>query len=219
MMEQDEINKLLNFDEYYENKELGLDLFDDILLIEDDLIPRQRADKLKEILYPFIIEDGELVKLNSFSLNAAIILASWGYIEGLRYLEKIVFYGLKYIPNFMPHHLRLYNQSYEKILDALFYYKMRMKDIGSKTQGLQEVSPIIIQLIERAKSEFISLLSFKYELSDNEQYEVFKIPLENTLIYLKNKKNKTYLDEYNIEDIEEALLRPNLLDEVRRKNK
>ena len=73
-------------------------------------------------------------------------------------------------------------------------------------------------LIDRTTEEDISLSMFKYKLYDEDRYLIFKTPLENILKYLKEKKEKTFLDEYNIEDIEMALTRPNILDTLSKNN-
>ena len=217
-MNKEEIEKVLNFDSYYENEELDIDLFDDVLLIEDELIPKDRINKLLELLTPLKIEKGELIYLDWFALDSAIILTSWGYEEGLEYLKKIIFYGLKNIPNYSPHRIHNYNQSYEHIINALLNYNARMAERGNKIEALKKTSPLLIKLIDRAKEEDISLSMFKYELYDEDYYLIFKIPLENVLEYLKNKKDKTFLDEYNIKDIEIALTRPNILDTLSKNN-
>ena len=217
-MNKEEIEKVLNFDSYYENEELDIDLLDDVLLIEDELIPKDRINKLRELLTPLKVEQEELVYLDWFALDSAIILTSWGYEEGLEYLKKIIFYGLKNIANYSPHRIYNYDQSYEHIIGAIFNYNARMSDRGHEEEALQKTSSLLIMLIDRAKEEYISLLMFEYKLYDEDRYLIFKIPLENTLKYLKEKKEKNFLDEYNIEDIEMALTRPNILDTLNKNN-
>jgi len=218
-MNKKEIEKILNFDDYYEDEKLDIDSLDDILLIEDELIPKDRIDKLKKLLTPLTIKNEELIFLDWFALDSAIILTSWGEDEGLEYLKKIVFYGLKNIPNYSPHHLYGYNQSYEYIINAILNYNARMSDRGYKKEALNRTSSSLIKLIYRAKEEDISLLIFKYKLYDEDYYIVFQAPLEKTLKYLKKKKEKTFLDEYNIKDIKKALTRPNILEELKKEKR
>jgi len=217
-MNKEEIEKILDFDSYYENEELDIDLLDDILLIEDELIPKDRINKLLELLTPLKIEEEELIYLDWFALDSAIILTSWGYDKGLEYLKQIIFYGLENIPNYSPHRIHNYNQSYEHIINALFNYNARMAERGNKVEALQQTSSLLIMLIDRTTEEDISLSMFKYKLYDEDRYLIFKTPLENILKYLKEKKEKTFLDEYNIEDIEMALTRPNILDTLSKNN-
>lgn len=215
-MNKEEIEKVLDFDSYYEDEELDIDLFDDILRIEDELIPKDRVNKLLELLTPLKIVEEELVSLDWFALDSAIILTSWGYNEGLEYLKEIIIYGLKNIPNYAPHRIYNYNQSYEHIIDSIFNYNARMADRGNKEEALQKTSSLLIILIDRAKEESIGLSMFEYKLYDDDRYFIFKNSLEKVLSYLESKKNKTFLDEYNIEDIKMALTRPNIMDTIKK---
>lgn len=209
-------NLVLNFDEFYENKELDIELFDDILMMDDELIPKERAEALKQLLIPLKIENNKLVDIRWYNIDAARILASWGYKEGLDYLKIIVEFGLENIGNCSPHRLYGYDQTYEEIGDSLMNYVIRFTDrsANSKIEALKEVSPSINKIISRAKNEFVSLGKFICLMYDNNHYEFFSNSLKDTLEYLQNKKNKTFLDEYNIDDISRALTRLNLLEEI-----
>ena len=217
-MNREEIKKVLDFEAYYNNEDFeDIEMLDDILMMEDELVEQEeeRIKKLKQLLSPLDIVDGELFNLDWFALDAAIVLTSWGYKEGLSYLNEIVSYGLKNIPNFSPHRIYNYDESYQNILYAFFNYTSRMHQRGSKTESVKQISSAIIRIIDRAKEEDISLSGFIFKLYNDDMNAIFNKPLRDTLAYIKNKKEKTFLDEYNIEDIEKALERPNLLDTIR----
>ena len=196
-----EIKKLFDFDKYYEDEEIDVELFDDILLLEKELIPLDRVEKFKSLLTPVWEIDGNLQEIAWYNIDAGRILASWGYSEGLEYLKMIVSYGFKDVLTLYPHRLYGYDQVYEWILDALTNYELNHSNKGRKREALNEVYFAICYLIERAKEEFISLSGFEYRMEDNDYYQLFEEPLKETLEYLQKKEKKTFLDDFNIEDI------------------
>jgi hypothetical protein len=204
-MTMKEIKELFDFNEYYEDEELDIELFDDILLLGEELIPVERVEKFKSLLTPVWEIDGNLKEIAWYNIDAGRILASWGYSEGLEYLKTIVSYGFKDVLTLYPHRLYGYDQVYEYILDALTNYELNLRNKGRKKEALNKIYLTVNNLIVRAKEEFISLAWLKYEMRDNDYYQLFKEPLKETLEYLKKKDKKTFLDDFNIEDIEQSL--------------
>ena len=205
-MTKSEIEKLFDFSKYYENEEFDVELFDDILLLEEELIPLDRVEEFKKLLVPVWEKEKNLKEIAWYNIDAGRILASWGYKEGLHYLKTLITYGFKDVSTIYPHRLYGYDQVYEYILDAFTNYVSNLSDKGKKKEALKEVYLELCNIIERAKEEFISLSWFKYKMKDSEYYQLFKKPLKDTLDYLKNKEKKSFLDDYNIEDINKALL-------------
>jgi len=205
-MTKSEIEKLFDFSKYYENEEFDVELFDDILLLEEELIPLDRVKEFKKLLVPVWEKEKNLKEIAWYNIDAGRILASWGYKEGLDYLKTLITYGFKDVSTIYPHRLYGYDQVYEYILDAFTNYVLNFSNKGKKKEALKEVYLELCNIIERAKEEFISLSWFKYKMKDSEYYQLFKKPLKDTLDYLKNKEKKSFLDDYNIEDINKALL-------------
>jgi len=203
-MKDEEIKALFNFDAYYEDEKYEADMYDEINLLDDKYIPIERVKKLKELLVPLQIRDNHVRDIDCTALRSALLLCSWGYDEGLEYLKTIVEHASGEIGCY-PHRLHPYDQSYEWIIKALFNYNLRYSMRGDDHIGLTKTHHAISKLIRMAQRETIGLSMMTYKMKTQNNIPYFISPINETLQYLKKKKKKIALDDYNIEDLTKSI--------------
>jgi hypothetical protein len=81
------------------------------LSIED--IPKNRVQKLKDLMF----QDDDFL-----SVEAAKVLTSWGNDDGFSFLESFVCDKKPITENWLPHRLRSYDDTYNRVLMAFISY-------------------------------------------------------------------------------------------------
>jgi len=219
-MTDQEIKDLLDFNDYCPNEEMDIETYDDIYSMDDKFISLERVEKLKTLLFPLTKVNGKL-NLEMPALKAAFFLTGWGYDEGVEYLQAILEYSHDELDgDYYPHRLHLYDTIYELIKRRLsnyhirysdyYYHEKTQKNHEAKKNAYEKVLPSFINIINRAKEEFVSLSIYRYTMSDAPYRDTLYEALNDTLNYLKEKSDKTFLDERNIEDITIALEKANI---------
>ena len=209
-MTKKEIEQLFDFEKYYDDPKYEVEMYDEINLIDDKYMPLERIEPLKSLLIPLEIKNGKLKPhdIDCKALQAAMLLTSWGYEEGLEYLRQIILHVSGDIGCY-PHRLHPYDQSYEWMLDSLFNYNIRYAMRGDEKIGLTKTHTLISKIISMAIKEKIGLSMMKYEMGDKDNAYYFTPVVKETLQAIKDKPVKVEpVDSYNIEDLEAALNNP-----------
>jgi hypothetical protein len=82
------------------------------------------------------------------AVEAATVLCSWGVDEGFEYLRSFVAKQPPLAENWHPHRLRLYDQTYERILHALVGYWALKSDRGESDHARKKVFEPVTRIIE-----------------------------------------------------------------------
>lgn len=171
--------------------------------LDSDDIPQSRVEALKLLLDS---EDSEIC------FNAAIVLTSWGYKDGLNKLESVINNNYRV---FMVHRLYSYDDSLLHVLKAVKRYWAVQTDMGNENDARQDVYPVISLIIIKSSTEKFDI-SILYPWLERQMYLEY-IPLlkEHLEAIIDNRD----FHEWKICDVISCLMKlaPDYVDDLLKK--
>lgn len=186
---------------YYDNDGELIEDMEDVFYCDDDDIPQDRIPKLEVLLTPIIDAKSSLVPM-----EAAKLLAAWGSVKAIDYIEYCIDSRVDRLGNLEPHRLHNYDTIYEKFIEDILNYHARCADCSEKkgVEARKRIFSVMKKIIILSK-EIVIDLGFKIKILEKKDWREYLLTLQECYLDFIQRPEDDLNRKWNLPALTEVL--------------